>query len=478
MEEKNDRQRREGSSTSRSSESGRPARAFHQRPMSRRKFVKIAGITGAAVGLGGVGGVLSACGDDETTETTQAGTGTTAAPSGATGREIKIGFVTPLTGALAGFGVPDQYCVERWREASTDGIMVGEKTHPVTFLVRDSQSDSNRAAQVAGDLINNDDIDLMLVASTPDTVNPVADQCEAMGMPCISNDTPWQPYFFGRGGTPESGFKWTYHFFWGLEDVIAVFTDMWSPVDTNMVVGGLFPNDPDGNAWGDSETGLPPALDKKGFTLIDPGRYQNGNDDFTAQITAFKNGGAELVTGVMIPPDFVTFWKQSKQQNFNPSLASVGKALLFPSSLEAVGDIGYGLTSEVWWTPMHPFISSLTRESCEELAAEYTSRTGNQWSQPLLHYAVYEVAVDALARTEDIDDPEAIVSAIAATDMETIAGPVAWTGDPVPNVSKTPLVGGQWVRGQEYPFSLEIVSNAAAPMVETTAQVQPLSEFG
>ena len=44
---------------------------------------------------------------------------------------------------------------------------------------------------------------------------------------------PWQPWFFGRNGDPQKGFDWTYHFFWGLEDVIAVFTNMWSQVETN-----------------------------------------------------------------------------------------------------------------------------------------------------------------------------------------------------------------------------------------------------
>ena len=38
----------------------------------------------------------------------------------------------------------------------------------------------------AAKLINEDGVDLMLVASTPETVNPVADQCEAAGVPCIS----------------------------------------------------------------------------------------------------------------------------------------------------------------------------------------------------------------------------------------------------------------------------------------------------
>jgi hypothetical protein len=51
--------------------------------------------------------------------------------------------------------------------------------------------------------------------------------------------------------------------------------------------------------------------------LVDPGRYQNLTDDFSAQINAFKQGNVEIVTGVPIPPDFTTFWNQAKQQGFN-----------------------------------------------------------------------------------------------------------------------------------------------------------------
>ncbi|MBC7294672.1 MAG: ABC transporter substrate-binding protein, partial [Thermoleophilia bacterium] len=209
------------------------------RTVSRREFLKLAGLAGATVGLGaGLGGLLAACGASTSTETSGE-TGTTASGGGGTptGDEIKIGFVSPLTGGLASFGVPDQYCVERWKEAVKDGLVCGDgKKHPITIILKDSQSDSNRAAQVAGDLINNDGVDIILVASTPDTVAPVADQCEANGVPCLSNDCPWQPYFFGRNGDPATGFQWTYHFFWGLEDIIATFSDMWPHIDTNKTV--------------------------------------------------------------------------------------------------------------------------------------------------------------------------------------------------------------------------------------------------
>ena len=68
-----------------------------------------------------------------------------------------------------------------------------------------------------------------------------------------------------------------------------------------------------------------------GYKLIDPGRYQQMNNDFSSQIAAFKSAGAEIVTGVMIPPDFATFWSQAAQQGFKPKIVTIGKALLFPS---------------------------------------------------------------------------------------------------------------------------------------------------
>jgi hypothetical protein len=67
---------------------------------------------------------------------------------------------------------------------------------------------------------------------------PVADaSCEANGTPCISSVAPWQSYFFGRKGTPDKPFKWTYHFFWGLEDLIGVYSEIWPGVPTNTKIG-------------------------------------------------------------------------------------------------------------------------------------------------------------------------------------------------------------------------------------------------
>src|SRR6185503_8550292 len=176
--------------------------------------------------------------------------------------KLKIGMVTPRTGPLAGFAEADGFVVNQMRKLFKDGLDIKGKKVPVEIVVKDSTSNPARAADVAADLILKDKVDLMLVSSTPETTNPVSDQCELSKKPCISTVAPWQPWFFGRGGKPGTGFDYTYHFFWGLEDIIGTFVSMWNSLPTNKTVGGLFPNDGDGNAWGDKTLGFPPALAK------------------------------------------------------------------------------------------------------------------------------------------------------------------------------------------------------------------------
>ena len=400
-----------------------------------------------------------------------------AAPAFAAPKTIKIGYVTPRTGPLAAFAEADKFVIGQMKTFLTGGLSISGRKHPVEILVKDSQSKPNRAAEVASQLILKDEIDLMLVASTPETTNPVGDQCELNEVPCISTMAPWQPWFFTRGGKPDTGFEWTYHFFWGLEDIIGVFTDMWGSINTNKVVGAIWPNDGDGNAWGHPKLGFPPVLKKQGYKIIDPGRYQNLTDDFTAQLIQFKKAGVEIVTGVPIPPDFTTFWTQAKQQGFRPKAASIGKAILYPVAVEALGNAGHGLSSEVWWTPKHPFKSSLSGQSAAELAAVFEKSTGRQWTQTIgFAHALFEVAADTLRRTKDLGKSASVRDALIATNLNTVVGSVKWGGKgPFKNVSKTPLVGGQWRRGGKYKYDLVVVTNKAAPNIPLQGKMEIIS---
>ncbi|MBS0318451.1 MAG: ABC transporter substrate-binding protein, partial [Proteobacteria bacterium] len=376
---------------------------------------------------------------------------------------VKIGYVSPQTGPLAPFGESDKWVIDQMKAVFKDGLVIGGKKHQVQIVLKDSQSSPNRAGEVANDLILKDGVALMLTAGTPETANPVSDACELNEIPCVSTVVPWQSWFFGRKGDPAKGFQWTYHFFWGLEDVIANYTNGWKSVQTNKKVGGLFPNDSDGNAWGDKQIGFPKPLSSMGFSLTDPGRFQSGTQDFSAQIAAFKRDNCEIVTGVVIPPDAKTFLTQARQQGFKPKVVTLGKALLFPSAIEALGDLGLGLSTEVWWSPSHPFASSLTKQSAKALAEAYEAGTKKQWTQPIgFAHALFEVASDVLKRSKSLKAGD-VRDAMAATNMATVVGPVKWGGTgPMRNVSKTPLVLGQWVKGTKYKVDLLIVNDDEA----------------
>jgi branched-chain amino acid transport system substrate-binding protein len=405
-------------------------------------------------------------------------------PTRATGRAIRIGFVAPRTGVLEGFGEANDFILAQIRKLVADGLVINGASHPVQILERDSQSTRNRGSEVALELLKSEHVDLMLATSTGETVNPVSDVCEANGVPCITTDCPWQSYFFGRGGKADKGFRWTYHFFWGLEDVISVFANMWTDISTNKVVGALWPNDVEGVAYSDAKFGFPGTLQSRGFQLVDPGRFELSTRDFSEQIRKFKEAKVEILTGVMPPPAFAAFWKQAGEAQFAPKVATVAKALLFPTAVEALGDRGADLTTEIWWSPSFPYKSGLTQQNAAELCAAYEDETKKQWTQPIgFHHALFEVALDVLKRSKDVDSPGSIRDAIRATKYDSIVGHIAWEGRPVPNVTKTTLVGGQWVpgykfdkwlAGQKFKYDLVIVNNAGDDMIGVQRKLEAL----
>ena len=399
-------------------------------------------------------------------------------PSVHAAKPIKIGYVSPKSGPLAAFAEADDFVLGEFRRSVKDGLRLGSQTYQIEVVTKDSQSNPNRAAEVAKELITRDNVSLVLVGATPETNNPVATQWEL-------EQVPWQTNFIGRQANPADPKSWkpfdyTFHYFWGLEDVIGVFTGMWSQVATNKSVGALFPNDADGNAWGDTTIGFPPVLAKQGFKLTDPGRFQNLTDDFSSQISAFRSAEAEVVTGVVIPPDFTTFWNQSRQKGFRPKVVSVAKALLFPTTVQALGKSGNNISTEVWWTPSHPYKSSLSGVSAADLAKRYEQVSGKQWTQPIgFVHSLFEVAVDAMKRSSNPTDSAALAKAIGATKLDTVVGLVAFGSDKVPsfaarNIAKTPLVGGQW-RLIDDKYNMVITENKQAPQIPLGGDMQALS---
>ncbi|MCC6949680.1 MAG: ABC transporter substrate-binding protein [Bradyrhizobiaceae bacterium] len=406
-----------------------------------------------------------------------AGVATLAAPPflrAQSAKTIKIGYVAPITGELSQFGETDRYALERIRALLAKGLQIGGKTYNVEILDRDAQSNPNRAAELAGDLIQNKEVHIMVPASTTNVVNPVAEQSELFGVPCISSGAPWQANILPRGGA-DKAFAWTYHFFWGLEDIIATFVNIWRSVESNRKIGLLLPRNLDGEVWGNKEYGLPPALRAAGFEVIAPSLYQPRTNDFSAQIAEFRDKRCDIVGGLVYPADLRTFVVQCAQQNYKPPIMTIAAGLLFASNVEALGNLGIGMSTEAWWTPAFPFPSSLTGETSAKIAADWEAKTGKQWTQPLGYsHANWEVAIDTLKRSADPLNREAIRDSLKKIDLQTVVGKIKFSGSPHANVCKTPIVGGQWIRGAKYPFDLKIIESSLWPILKAEGKLEPL----
>jgi len=431
---------------------------FETRALSRRELLKRAGFGAAGVVTGGV----------------------LAEPVWArprsldAGNTIKIGFVSPLTGPLAGFGEGDPYIVGLAKKGFAKGLTVGGRHYAVQIIDKDSQSSPATATQVANELIHKDSVDLLLATSTPEVVNPAADAAEASGVPFVGTVDPWESFYFGRGAKPggQNPFRYSFLFSFGTAQFASAYEHLWRQVKTNKRVGVMYPNDTDGNAF---RASLIPLLQKAGYKVFDPGGYQDGQTDYTSLISFYKKNNCQIFHCAPIPPDFTTLWKQAGQQGYAKmcKIAQLAKTGLFPSQIAASGALGPGLSSGVYWAPSFPYHSPLTGLTSREIGDGYTKKTGRQWNQQLgATMSVFDVAEAVLKKSGNPKDKTAVANAFQHLSVMTPSGRLHWgTGgarNPVPPVVTTPIIGGQWVkqkRGSKFPLDFVICEHSDDPNV-------------
>jgi branched-chain amino acid transport system substrate-binding protein len=431
--------------------------------LGRRTLLRGAGAGALAIGAGGF---LAACGSGLKGAGASSSTGT-----------INIGFITPLTGSLAGFASGDKFVLSQIRASSAykKGFKVGGKTYKVNIVVADSQSSPTRAGQVAEQLALQNKVDLILTTSTPETTNPVAAQCEKQGTPCLSTVVPWESWYAGLGGNPlQPTKKFTYctTFFFGLKEFGGTFAPMWNRITNDKVVACMYPNDSDGNAFRD---GFEPIIKADGYKVVDGGAYADGTTDYTTMISGFKSKDAQIYSNAPLPPDFNTFWKQAAQQGFKPKLATVAKVLLFPDDTKALGPLVANIATDSWWGPYMPYTSSLTGQSALTLANAFQSATGNEWVQSIgSSYALFEVAKEAFGAASNPHDKADVANALHNVSYTGMCGAIDFASGPAPGVGIIPPVGAQWKASTgKYPFEMKVVDNSLNKNVPIGATLEP-----
>jgi branched-chain amino acid transport system substrate-binding protein len=436
--------------------------------MSRRVFLGAAGAAGAmgAVGAAGVAGLAGCSSALKSAGSSTASTGT----GSGSGGTIKIGFVSPETGQLSVFTQSNGYVLGQVRAALAKGLTIGGKKYSVEIISQDSQSSSARAATVTSQLVQQDSVDFLIATATPETVIPVSAQAEASGVPCLLTICPWEQWYYNSSGAANT-FKYSYMYFLGTQEETDIFASIWQAASTNHVVGGLWPDDVDGAGF---EKYMEKKIGSLGWKAVPSGAYTDGLSDFSPIISKFKNANVEILHAVPIPPDFITFWRQAHQSGFVPKIASISKALLFPSAASALGPLVTNVMSPLWWSPQFPYKSSLDGTSASAFAANYKTATGNEWTQPMgFNYAVFEIAVAALKASGNPKDGAAVASAIGSLKGQAITGDYDFTSGPVPHVSQVPELIAQWRLVSGSP-QLVVINNSLLPVVPVAGSLQLL----
>ena len=169
--------------------------------VSRREFLKYAGVAGAAVGLsGGLGGLLAACGGTTTTTaasaetTTTAGTGSTtvttagstttvsSGPTPPTKDKITIGAARPITGNLSNFEAANfgpAYKLWTKETNAAGGITVAGKPMQIEMKVYDDQSTLDTSMRLLTKLIEEDKVDFVFAPASTAFLFAAAGVCNA-----------------------------------------------------------------------------------------------------------------------------------------------------------------------------------------------------------------------------------------------------------------------------------------------------------
>jgi len=245
---------------------------------------------------------------------------------------------------------------------------------------------------------------------------------------------------FALWGIHQQGYKYLFSPFYKSPDagrIIYEFLNDTVPEGDRPTRVGIFQEKTD---WG-AELG-PIWRDKAneyGYEVVFYEEYAPGSKDFTNLILKAKAAEIELLLALPVPPDGVTLYKQMAEQGYTPEASFVLRAPDVATWAKALAKRGdYVMFAPGWH-------HSVQYAGVEELNAKHQEMMGRP-CDPMVGpaYAAVQILADAIERAGTLDR-SAIRDAIAATNMETVIGPVTFNGDGTGNV---PFVLLQYQNGK------------------------------
>jgi branched-chain amino acid transport system substrate-binding protein len=345
---------------------------------------------------------------------------------------IVVGVSLPLTGPLGVFGPPIKVGYQQAVDEvnSEGGLSIGGTRRLVALHVLDDQSDPNLASAQARTLILRDNVVALLGGAAPTINNPLSVVADQLKRPLVTSFVPVHAWLSGR----PSGWRYAWDMFGDEVNQCDAQYQAADLVKTNRRVALFANTDQDGIAFSALCSQRAPAF---GYTIAYHASFAAGTTDFSSQIKAAQAARAQVLIGVMIPPDAITLWKQMKALGYRPSIAICEKGADSAGFRQALGQLAEGAMAGNWWS------ASLGYPQSQRFVARYAKQFGGitpDLSIIVTAYSVARVLFDAIVAAGSTD-PAAINDALARTHKTYPTGPIAFAPN---HAAVLPQLMDQW----------------------------------
>jgi len=411
--------------------------------------------------------------------------------------EVLLGATLPQTGMFSGFGQQGwgmQQAVNDWNE-TYGGMELSEwgVTVPVRLIIKNNESNFDLVSPQSNELVLTDGVHALLSPDAPtDLHDPTTVVATDNGVPSLICGGPFEPwYYVGQGGvTPP--YTWMQGFAIGAPQPAPRDVDGYTMVDTwfmymdrvdalnttNGIVGVFASSDSDGTGWYGEFPGL---LTAAGYTVDDTdGLFDIDAPVYDTIVSGWIAGNVSILWGNCPGFHFGQLMEACIDASFQPKICLAARAALFPVDVNSWGTdppIGWGVGTEVWWSahyaPEDGFVG-IGNRTAASLAELWAGFSGGPLNRSIGHgYLGAQVMLDAIYRAGDVDG-DAINTALAATDLDTISGWVNF--DSATHFSAYPLSFGQWFY-EEDEFTLYITASALEIIPEERAEIFPYPDW-
>jgi branched-chain amino acid transport system substrate-binding protein len=348
---------------------------------------------------------------------------------------IKVGAVVPLTGRYAALGaqVKNGYEIGVQHINAAGGVALGGKKLQIEMTMLDDESDPTKTVARLETLATQG-----VVAYLGGAGSDLHAAAASIG---DKNKIPYLGVAFAFHGIHKQGLRYLFSPFPKSPDLTAesfVFLDAMIPAAQRPRKVALFLERTD---WGKEMGSLWESTAKKhGYQIVASGEYAPGSKDFSDLILRAKSAGSETVLGLPSPPDGMTIVKQMKELDFNPKVHLFIRAAdppVWSQNLSKDGD--YVLLSPGWhFAAKYPKVTELNETHQKML---------NRPADPLVgpSYACIQILANAIERAGSLDH-ERIRTAVAATNMTTVVGPVKFRPD---GTGEVKVFFQQWLKGKQ-----------------------------